>query len=109
MLSLIIGRDGKDKQSLERRLAARQAHLALGDQLVKDGHMWYGAAILNKEGKMVGSMLVMNFSSQKELDKWLKVEPYVIGDAWQELDIQKCNVNNPWQFSHPKKWFQNRQ
>ncbi len=45
MQFLIIGRDGTDDKALERRLAVREAHIRLGDELVRDGHMWYGAAL----------------------------------------------------------------
>jgi len=106
MLFLVIGRDGTDEQALERRLKARSDHIALGDTLVAAGSMWYGAAILNDEGTMVGSMLVMNFPNRKELNDWLKIEPYVTGKVWKHIDITRCNVNNPWQFSHDKQWFQ---
>jgi len=31
----IIGLDGKDEKALERRLAVRDAHIALGEELLK--------------------------------------------------------------------------
>jgi hypothetical protein len=49
----------------------------------------------------------MNFPSEKELHVWLKTEPYVVGKVWKKIEITRCNVNDPWQFSHDKAWFIN--
>lgn len=37
MQFLVIGKDGKDEDARARRLGARPAHIALGDELVKKG------------------------------------------------------------------------
>lgn len=105
MQFLIIGRDGTDEAALPRRLATRQAHMDLGKQLVRSGNMWYGAALWNDKDQMIGSMLVMDFPTEKELQAWLKQEPYMTGHVWEKLEIQKCNVREPWQFSHDESWF----
>ena len=41
MQFLVIGHDGKDEKAMERRQAVRQAHIDLGDKLLKSGNMWY--------------------------------------------------------------------
>ncbi len=92
MQFLVIGYDGKDSQALERRLAVREDHLAMGDKMRDAGTMLYGAAILDEEGKMVGSAIICDFKSRKELDEWLEIEPYVTGNVWQEIKIENCRV-----------------
>lgn len=87
---LIIGRDHPNK--LERRLAARDAHVELGDKLVRDGKLTYGGAMLDDEGTMIGSILVGHFESRQELDDWLKIEPYVTEDIWSEVEIREFRV-----------------
>lgn len=109
MQFLIIGHDGKDEKAMERRLAARPAHIELGEQLRQSGNMWYGAALWDDEKNMIGSMLLMDFPSEKELHEWLDREPYVIGKVWEEIEIHKCNVRDPWQFNRPKEWFEDRE
>jgi len=109
MQFLVIGLDGKDERAMERRLAVREAHIALGDELVESGNMWYGAVLLDDDGNMKGSMLMMDFPSKKELDEWLEKEPYVTGKVWQDLTIHKCNTRDPWQFNRPKEFFEKRQ
>jgi len=55
---------------------------------------------------MIGSMLVMDFPSEQELQDWLHVEPYVTGGVWEKTEIQKCNVRDPWQFNRPQEWYE---
>ena len=92
MQFLILGYDGKDTEAAARRTAARPAHIALGDQLVAEGKLLFGTAILNDAGAMIGSMLVGEFENRAELDKWLEVEPYVTGKVWEKVEIQPCRV-----------------
>lgn len=77
---------------MNRRLAAREAHLALGDRMRAAGEMLYGAAILDDSGRMVGSALVMDFPSRRDLDRWLEGEPYVLGKVWERIEVRPCKV-----------------
>ncbi len=107
MQFLVIGLDGTDEKAMERRLAVRDAHIALGEELLASGNMWYGAAILDDNGNMIGSSLFMNFSTEKELNEWLDREPYVIGNVWKSVKVHKCSTRDPWQFNRPKEFFDN--
>jgi uncharacterized protein len=108
MQFLIVGRDGKDKKAMERRLKARPAHIAMGEKLFAAGNFWYGAALWDDNDQMVGSMYLVDFPSEKELHAWLKVEPYITGKVWKKIEIQKCNVRDPWQFNRSQEWFEDR-
>jgi uncharacterized protein len=109
MQFVIIGLDGSDEHAQERRAKARQAHIELGEELRLSGNMWYGAALLHNDGTMKGSMILVDFASEKELQAWLENEPYVVGGVWQDITIHKSNTRDPWQFNRPKEWFDNRQ
>jgi hypothetical protein len=69
------------------------------------GNLWYGAALLNDDGTMKGSMYVVNFESEKAMQKWLDKEPYAKGRVWKEITIHKSNTRDPWQFNRPEGWF----
>jgi uncharacterized protein YciI len=84
--------DGTDEKALERRLAVREQHLKSVEENFKDGKHLYGAAILDDAGKMIGSMMVVDYPNREELDNWLEVEPYVVGNVWQKIDIQASKV-----------------
>jgi uncharacterized protein len=92
MQFLVIGTDGQDDKALERRMAARPDHIALGDKMRDAGKMLYGAAILDDEGKMTGSILICDFQSRSDLNQWLKEEPYVNGGVWQNIEVKRCQV-----------------
>jgi hypothetical protein len=81
-----------DAEVLDRRMAACDAHVALGDRLVESGNMLFGVAILNDRGQMAGSMLVVDFESREALDEWLAIEPYVTGNVWQSVEVEECRV-----------------
>lgn len=92
MQFIVTALDGKDEKALERRLAAREEHLKSANQMYEKGNLLYAAAILNDESKMIGSTMIFEFPSREDLDKWLKVEPYVIGKVWEDIDIKNCQV-----------------
>lgn len=92
MQFIVIGRDGSDDQALSRRMAAREAHLALAEKMRQAGSFLFAAAILDDSEKMVGSTIICEFQSRVELDLWLKEEPYVQGDVWKEIEIKQCKV-----------------
>ena len=108
MQFLILGYDGNDEGAQARRQEARPKHLAMGGELLTAGNFWYGAALLDDDKNMIGSSLVMDFPSREELDAYLKVEPYVVGDVWKTVEVRPCSVRNPWQFSRPQEFFDDR-
>ncbi len=92
MQFIVIAYDGTDQGALERRLAARDAHLKSAKEMFDGGKWLYAAGILNDDGKMIGSMIVCDFASRDELEEWLKAEPYVVGDVWKKIDVNRAQV-----------------
>ena len=83
---VLICRDGTDEKALERRMAAREAHIAAFEQGLGVQNI-LGGAILNDQEKMCGSVMVVDFENRKALDEWLKNDPYVTGDVWRTIDV----------------------
>lgn len=108
MQFLVIGLDGTDEDAMERRLAVREKHIAFGDELVASGNLMYASALLHEDGSMKGSMYLVSFDSENELDVYMKKEPYVVGDVWRDVTVHKCNTRDPWQFNRDKEWFEDR-
>ena len=108
MQFLVIGKDGTDKDAMSRTLAARQDHLALGDKMEASSERLYGCVILDDNGTMIGSMAVLDFPSEKELQEYLKKEPYIVGKVWQTIEVSQCNVKKPWKFNRPQSFFEER-
>ncbi len=87
MQFVIIGRDGTDEDALERRMAAREGHIAAFKEGMENGQNIIGGALLNDNNEMAGSMMVVEFESREALDVWLKTDPYVSGGVWQDIEI----------------------
>ena len=92
MQFIVTAYDGTDEKALERRMAAREDHLKSVERRFQAGEHLYGLALLDDEGKMKGSMMVVEYQLREDLDNWLKVEPYVIANVWQKIEIQNCRV-----------------
>jgi len=68
-------------------MAARENHLAGIVKMKAEGKAIYGVAMLNDQGKMIGSLMVVDFPSRSDVDAWLKIEAYVVGKVWQKIDV----------------------
>jgi hypothetical protein len=92
MHCIIIGRDGSDAGALERRMQVREAHMRGVDELVQQKRLLYAAAMLDDAGAMIGSIMIVDFASREELDRYLEKEPYVTGNVWQSIDVTPCRI-----------------
>ncbi|MEO1042979.1 MAG: YciI family protein [Pseudomonadota bacterium] len=81
----VIGRDHPGEP--ERRLQAREAHLAMVERLKAEGTMLLGGALLDTDGNMVGSMLVYHAESREALDRILAEDPYIKADVFRDIEI----------------------
>ena len=106
MQFVIIGLDGTDSDASARRQTVRADHIKKGEELLAKGHLLYAAALLHDDGTMKGSMYLMNFNSETDLQAYLRTEPYVTGKVWQVITIHKSNTRDPWQFNRDKEWFE---
>lgn len=88
MQFLIRAYDGAGK--LDKRMEVRPKHLEgmakLSDHIISAG------GLLDDEGKMKGSALIMDFQSRKELDDYLAGEPYVLAGVWEKIEVESINV-----------------
>jgi uncharacterized protein len=92
MQFVVTAYDGNDERAMERRLSVRDAHMKLVDSMRSEGKHLYAAALLDENENMVGSILIVDFPTRTDLDAWLKIEPYVVGDVWKRIDITPCKV-----------------
>ncbi len=88
MQFVITAYDGEGM--LERRMAVRPRHLEGMTRL--GGHVICAGGLLDDEGKMKGSVLIMEFDSRQELDEYLAREPYVQEQVWQKIQVERMNV-----------------
>ena len=75
---------------LEKRMEVRPRHLEGMQKL--SNHIICAGGLLDEEGKMKGSALIMDFDSRKELDDYIANEPYVVEKVWEKIEIDPINV-----------------
>lgn len=88
MQFLVRGYDGEGK--LDKRMEARPRHLE-GMKKISE-HIISAGGILDDEGRMKGSALIMEFDSRKELDDYIANEPYVLDKVWEKIVVEPINV-----------------
>ncbi len=92
MRFIVIGKDGSDNGALERRIAAREEHLKQVEIYSEKGNFLMATAILDEQGNMCGSIMLVDFPSRAELNSWLEIEPYVKGGVWKNIEIYDAKV-----------------
>jgi uncharacterized protein YciI len=92
MQFLVIAYDAEDDDAINRRMSVRDAHLATIRRYQDAGHMHMGAAILDDEGKMVGSTIICEFENEAGLNAWLAEDPYATNNVWGDVLITECKI-----------------
>lgn len=88
MQFLLVAYDGTDDEALNRRLKVREDHLQKIGVLKKKGEFKCGGAILDDDGKMIGSMIVYEYPDRQSLDASLQNEPYFTEGIWKKIEIR---------------------
>ena len=88
MQCIIRAYDGENM--LEKRLAVRGRHLENLNRV--DGKVICAGGLLDDDGKMKGSVLVMEFAGRAELEQYLASEPYLREHVWEKVRVETMNV-----------------
>nr|WP_293842164.1 YciI family protein [uncultured Arsenicibacter sp.] len=88
MLYVIHAYDFTDAEALNRRMAVRPDHLEGVKQLKAGNNYVLGGALLNPDGQMFGSMMVVDFDTEEAMQAWLQNDPYVTGQVWEKIDVK---------------------
>lgn len=91
---LVTGYDYTDEGALDRRLAVRQHHLDNVKKYKESGNYIIGAAILDDTDKMIGSVMMLQFDSEEELEAWKKSEPYISQKVFESVDVKPIRMPN---------------
>ena len=84
---LILGKDGDDEQALDRRMGQRPKHFDGARHLKAHDNFVIGGAMLDDNGQMKGSAMIVQFETEDELNAWLADEPYITGKVWHSYEV----------------------
>lgn len=88
MQFVITAYDGEGM--LAKRMEVRPLHLE-GMERLKE-HLVCAGGLLDDEGKLKGSVLVMEFQNREEVDEYLASEIYVTEHVWEKIAVERMNV-----------------
>lgn len=88
MQFIITAYDGEGM--LDKRMEVRPRHLE-GIERIRE-HVICAGGLLDDEGKMKGSVLIMEYENREQLDEYLAGEPYVQEHVWQRIEVERMNV-----------------
>jgi uncharacterized protein YciI len=91
---LVTAYDYTHADALQHRLNIRPHHLDGARELKANGNFIIGGAMLNDEGKMIGSVMILQFETEEELQAWQQNEPYITQGVWETVDIKPFKVAN---------------
>ena len=91
---VIIARDGKDDEALNRRMNVRPVHLAGAAKLKANNNFVIGGAMLSDTGQMEGSVMIVQFETEDAFTSWYNSEPYITGGVWQTIEVKPFRVAN---------------
>ena len=75
---------------LDKRMEVRPRHLE-GIERIRE-HVICAGGLLDDEGKMKGSVLIMEYENRGQLNEYLAGEPYVQEHVWQKIEVERLNV-----------------
>jgi uncharacterized protein YciI len=99
MLYMILGED--IPKSMERRMAARPAHLAHVQELIDTGRMILAGPLPNIDSPdpgpagMGGSLLVAEFESLEAANAWINADSYVTQGVFARVTVRPFKQVHP--------------
>jgi uncharacterized protein YciI len=85
---VITAYDFTDAEAAQRRMNVRPHHLDKVKELKENNNYVAGGAILNAEEKMIGSVMIVQFESDEQMEAWKNSDPYVTGRVWETIDVK---------------------
>jgi uncharacterized protein YciI len=89
---LVTAYDFTDAEAFNRRMAARPHHVDGAKALKASGNFVVGGAMLNEEGKMIGSTMIVQFETDEEMEAWKQNDPYITQKVWESVDVKPFKV-----------------
>lgn len=84
--------DGTDADAPARREAVRPRHLARAERFQHAGNLLLGGALLDDDGRVIGSAAIVQFHTRADLDDWLHNDPFVLEGVWVDIDVRPYRV-----------------
>jgi uncharacterized protein len=89
---LIYAWDAKGDHAVAKRDALRPVHAATIKALFDEGHVVLGAGLLDDDGVVRGSLVIVDFPSRDDVDTYLASEPFATEGLWDRVEVHPLRV-----------------
>ena len=89
---VVTGYDFTDEGAIQRRLDVRPHHMDGVRAIKESGNLVAAAALLNDNGDAIGSVMILQFETDEQLEGWKMTEPYFTQGIWETVDIKPARV-----------------
>ena len=86
MLFAVVAHDKPG--ALEIRKANRASHL---EYIKSSGVVRQAGPILNKDGEMCGSLLILEVDTLEDAENWAEKDPYALAGLFESVSVQSWN------------------
>ncbi|MBX6742315.1 MAG: hypothetical protein IRY87_09745 [Acetobacteraceae bacterium] len=88
----VLAYDGEDDDALARRMAVRDRHLEVITAWAADGRLALGVPLFTNEGRIAGSLMLLEVPDQAGLDAYLAAEPFAREKVWQRITVHPFRI-----------------
>ena len=88
MQFVITAHDGENM--LARRMEVRPRHLENMSKI--PGRVICAGGLLDEEGKMKGSVIILDLEGREALETYLASEPYIVEKVWEKVEVETFNA-----------------
>ena len=88
----VLAYDGEDDAAPARRMAVRDKHLEVLTAWAADGRLALGVPIFTAEGRVAGSLMVLEVPDRAGLDAYLAAEPFARGEVWRRVTVHPFRI-----------------
>lgn len=83
---VVLAWDGEDSGAMERRMAARPAHLGVISRWAEAGRLTLGVPLFREDGSVAGSLMVLAREDELGVKEYLSEEPFAREGVWARYD-----------------------
>ncbi len=92
---LVNATDHTDLDALNRRNSVRNDHLESAKKMESDGILRFGAAQIDSQNRMIGSLLVYDLPTEADVRSMVESDIYWTTNVWESYTITEIRIAIP--------------
>src|SRR4051812_19395638 len=89
---MVLAWDAPGQEGTSRRDATRAEHTISIRELWEKGHVVLGAGILDDDGAVRGSLVVVDYDDRSGVDDYLASEPFARANVWERVEVHPLRL-----------------